>query len=423
MKNYLIFVFTFLFLGTGCYAQVGINSTNTPPNSSAMLDVSSTSKGVLIPRMNTIQKNAIPNKTEGLMVYDYDVKQFSYWTGTLWVNFGNSVSAGPGWSQSGSEITNTNTGVVKINSPTNFATNAIFGSNGAGISLQKGNPVIGFNQYRDANNAQRYMTDGHAMSLLVSPYWGNMIWNVNPSGLAGNLTSSENTLMILSNSGRLGIGIGDDTPQEKLTIGTSPNNYGMLHTSGSVSVGSYVSGVSGAMGTKTNHPFNLFANNSAAAMTIETNANVTIAKGFYAAGTGSLNLAPLGVFKVACNINDDGDMSNMIITNLAGNVINGGYSYYKFEAVNDFARINLAINSNAISNEYTKIIVLGNPVFLKSSAWTDVTSSFYRLPSGTYTPNDDSRVAFINNGFTIELVTDTFVNGSLTGIFTVYGIK
>ena len=50
-------------------AQVSINNTGDQPNSSAMLDVSSTSKGMLIPRMTEAQRNAITSPAEGLMIY------------------------------------------------------------------------------------------------------------------------------------------------------------------------------------------------------------------------------------------------------------------------------------------------------------------------------------------------------------------
>lgn len=61
-------------------AQVGIN-TNTP-NASAALDVTSTDKGILIPRMTTIQKTAITTPAEGLLVYDTTLKCVSQNAGT-----------------------------------------------------------------------------------------------------------------------------------------------------------------------------------------------------------------------------------------------------------------------------------------------------------------------------------------------------
>ncbi len=56
------------------------------PESSAMLDVKSTDKGMLIPRVTTAQRNAISAPAEGLFVYDTDEKHFYYYDGTNWVD-------------------------------------------------------------------------------------------------------------------------------------------------------------------------------------------------------------------------------------------------------------------------------------------------------------------------------------------------
>lgn len=60
-----------LLLGTNLlFAQsVGINSDGSAPASSAMLDVSSTAKGFLAPRMTAEQKAAITSPATGLLVY------------------------------------------------------------------------------------------------------------------------------------------------------------------------------------------------------------------------------------------------------------------------------------------------------------------------------------------------------------------
>lgn len=55
-------------------AQVAINGAGAPPDNSAMLDVQSTSKGLLIPRMSGSQIAAIPNPANGLIVFDTDKK-------------------------------------------------------------------------------------------------------------------------------------------------------------------------------------------------------------------------------------------------------------------------------------------------------------------------------------------------------------
>ncbi len=54
------------------HGQVAINTTNTSPNSSAMLDVSSTTKGILIPSMTQEQRAAIEDPATGLLIYQTD---------------------------------------------------------------------------------------------------------------------------------------------------------------------------------------------------------------------------------------------------------------------------------------------------------------------------------------------------------------
>jgi hypothetical protein len=61
MKNRLFFLCLFLLAGSMAFAQVGINSDNSGPDPSAMLDVKSTGHGFLPPRMTFAERNAIPN--------------------------------------------------------------------------------------------------------------------------------------------------------------------------------------------------------------------------------------------------------------------------------------------------------------------------------------------------------------------------
>ena len=65
--------------------QIGIGQPT--PAASAILDIASTSQGLLCPRMTTTQKLAITSPAEGLIVYDLTLHQMSYYNGTSWVNF------------------------------------------------------------------------------------------------------------------------------------------------------------------------------------------------------------------------------------------------------------------------------------------------------------------------------------------------
>lgn len=77
----LYLLFTLLY-SIDSFGQVGIN--NSIPNASSALDITSTSKGLLIPRMTSVQRLAIITPAVGLMVYETTTNQFFYFDGTTW---------------------------------------------------------------------------------------------------------------------------------------------------------------------------------------------------------------------------------------------------------------------------------------------------------------------------------------------------
>jgi hypothetical protein len=62
-------------------------------DSKAQLEVKSTTKGVLVPRMTTTQQNAITSPTEGLLIYDNVLHQLSNYNGTAWTAVGGAPAA------------------------------------------------------------------------------------------------------------------------------------------------------------------------------------------------------------------------------------------------------------------------------------------------------------------------------------------
>lgn len=79
MKRLLVVIFASCFVATS-KAQIGIGTT-TPQ---AALDVSSTTQGILIPRMTTAQRTAISSPVTSTMVYDTSLGEYYYYTGTGW---------------------------------------------------------------------------------------------------------------------------------------------------------------------------------------------------------------------------------------------------------------------------------------------------------------------------------------------------
>ena len=83
-----IFILALCFATIFLQAQsVGINTT---PAASAALDVSSTTKGMLVPRMTTGQRTTITAPAAGLMVYDVTLNGFYFYNGTVWAAVGGS---------------------------------------------------------------------------------------------------------------------------------------------------------------------------------------------------------------------------------------------------------------------------------------------------------------------------------------------
>ena len=73
-------------------AQVGINTDNSSPDASAILDVKSSDKGMLIPRMTSAERTAIELPAESLLVYDSDTQSFWYVKSDVWVEIGETIT-------------------------------------------------------------------------------------------------------------------------------------------------------------------------------------------------------------------------------------------------------------------------------------------------------------------------------------------
>jgi hypothetical protein len=89
MKNFtLIALLIFLLSASFCFSQKGIG-TNTPSNV-AVLELKSTTKGFLLPRLTKAQRNAI-TPVEGLVVYCTDcvLQGVQVYNGTIWQAFKN----------------------------------------------------------------------------------------------------------------------------------------------------------------------------------------------------------------------------------------------------------------------------------------------------------------------------------------------
>jgi len=96
MKINLVFGVILVFwcvLASG--QSVAVNTTGDTAFASAILDISSTQQGLLIPRMTSGQRDAISNPAIGLQVYNLTANTLDIYNGNNWLSFAYADSASP----------------------------------------------------------------------------------------------------------------------------------------------------------------------------------------------------------------------------------------------------------------------------------------------------------------------------------------
>ena len=83
LKLYL-FAAVMMAMTAATAQSVAINTDGSSPDASSILDVSSTSQGVLLPRMTKTEREAISSPATGLLVYDLTASILYYYTGSDW---------------------------------------------------------------------------------------------------------------------------------------------------------------------------------------------------------------------------------------------------------------------------------------------------------------------------------------------------
>lgn len=257
INKYYLAISILLFLGSQfLFSQtdnVGIGTTT--PDNSAILDLSTTARGFLVPRMTSAQRTAITSPAQGLLVYQIDgTDGFYYYNGTLWLRILNINSP---WLLTGNAATDTTINfigttdskslLVKTNNTTRIIVKNI-GNVGIGTDpntsaiLDLSSTTQGFVAPR-MTSAQRtaiatpvtglivYQTDGTAGYYYYNgTQWLQLITNSIPWLLTGNtatdttinyigttdnksvlLKTNNSTRVIFKNSGNVGIGTDPST--------------------------------------------------------------------------------------------------------------------------------------------------------------------------------------------------------------------
>jgi uncharacterized protein (TIGR02145 family) len=169
-----VFFIILLQLNINAFCQTAINTNGTTTDSSAMLDVKSTNKGALWPRMTLDQRNAIASPADGLMVFCVDCGtdgSLSIFANGAWRTFSAcftpSASAGSNTVSAGQIIWNW-TGV-------------------AGAAGYKWNTTNGYTSATDMVAATTKTETG----ILCDTTYSRYVWTYNNCGVSEPVTLSQ----------------------------------------------------------------------------------------------------------------------------------------------------------------------------------------------------------------------------------------
>jgi hypothetical protein len=168
MKTLSIVIVMMLFNSSLLFSQVSINTDGSPPDNSSVLDVKSTTKGMLIPRMTQTERDAITSPANGLLIFCTSNNQYyankgtssapnwmiisSHWISSnqdIYFNLGN---VGLGTTTPGRQLELTQS--IKIPATTSSSTGIIFKGDIPFLHDYKGPIALGFNTFlgQDAGN-------------------------------------------------------------------------------------------------------------------------------------------------------------------------------------------------------------------------------------------------------------------------------
>lgn len=187
MKKCYALVIGWTMIVSLSFGQVGINTDASVPDASAMLDVKSSSMGMLIPRMTTAQRLLITSPAEGLMVYDTDLGAFCHRSGTVWQVVLNDSR---GWSLAGNTLTNP---AIHFLGTTDTA-RLIFKVNNykAGTISRSGLTLYGYQAgYSNSGSANTFI--GHQAGIFTTT--GNYNTALGYQSFTSNLTGHSNTAL------------------------------------------------------------------------------------------------------------------------------------------------------------------------------------------------------------------------------------
>jgi hypothetical protein len=339
MKVRFVYFIAFMIVSYHLKAQTGIGTTT--PHASAKLDITSTDKGFLPPRMTSAQRLAISNPAAGLFVYQTDgTSGLYYYGGSSWIY-----------------IINSSTNVLPVaNGGTGTSTSTGSGSVVLSISPTIETPTISSGNTQFPSSLVINPTT-NATSKRAGIWMGNwgILQDFNGDGtrnfsMTQNYSGSYPTRLFIDTEGK--IGIGNSTPTEKLEV------------SGNVKATNFIGTASAALSAPTN-----ISNGE-----IDVPQNLGLGSGFV--DLANIPLPSAGKYKITyvvrASVTTNGTLSVLLLRNGSNTQVSGT------EAMAVYNSANLQVTCTQVS-----VVTTNAAETYKLSVWTQAgAGSFNAINDG-----------------------------------------
>ncbi|MEP6795965.1 MAG: tail fiber domain-containing protein [Saprospiraceae bacterium] len=205
MKFFILSVFLWTLPFVNGFSQgISISADGTPADSSAILDIKSSSQGILLPRTSSEGRYGILNPAQGLVLFDTTTNTFWYYTGTLWSDLAERLRV---WSTYGNTDTDPEINFIGTTDtfPLRFRLNNTwageldaqlrnyFLGDSSGISNTTGIKNVGIGSLALPKNTQGSWNTSVGAESLYANTTGSYNVAVGFSALDSNTVGSENT--------------------------------------------------------------------------------------------------------------------------------------------------------------------------------------------------------------------------------------